>query len=63
MKKQNALEAAGIRLIRVQRTTKKYRLMTFEERAEELKKATVNELVSKISPAERSVIDYLQKKD
>ena len=65
LKKQHALEATGVRLLRVRekpltRISPDDILM---ERAEELKKATVDELLSKISPNEQSVIKYLQKPD
>jgi len=65
LKKQRALEAAGVRLLRVREKplTKISPDDILVERAEELTKATVDELLSKISPNEQSVISYLQKTD
>lgn len=63
LKKQRALEAAGVRLYRVREKplTKLSPDDIIVERVEELEKHTVNKLLSLISPNHHAAIDYISK--
>ena len=63
LKKQAALEALGVKLLRVQEKplSKISANDIIVERAEELRKETVNKLLSLISPTNAATIDYLSK--